>query len=116
LHHKYRTFIDGRSDFYAPEIRNDYLSILGSNWKAVSVLEKYDFQAALLPLEWTVTSLLKQSPDWQVLYDDGYAVYLEKINPEARSQQTAELDRQEGPGSSRDGVPNPGGILLGLLK
>jgi hypothetical protein len=116
FHPKYRTFIDGRSDFYAPEIRDDYLSILGSNWKTASVLEKYDFQAALLPLEWTVTSLLKQSPDWQVVYDDGFAVYLEKIDLEARSQQAVETGSQKGPGSSRDGVSKPEGILLGLLK
>src|SRR5690606_39301625 len=59
------SFIDGRSDFYAPEIRDDYMSILGSDWKADDVLKKYDFQAALLPLEWAITSALKQSPEWQ---------------------------------------------------
>lgn len=116
LHPEHRTFIDGRSDFYAPEIRDDYLSILGSNWKTASVLEKYDFQAALLPLEWTVTTLLKQSPDWQVVYDDGFAVYLERVEREAGSRQAAETASQKGSGSSRDGASGSEGILLGVLK
>jgi hypothetical protein len=112
----YLTFIDGRSDFYAPEIRDDYMSILGSDWKAEEVLRKYDFQAALLPLEWAITTALKQSPDWRVVYDDGFAVYLEKRADVSSERTAADQGLPEGPGSSRDGVLAPEGILLGSLK
>ena len=113
---KYRTFIDGRSDFYAPEIRNDYLSILGSDWKVAEILDKYEFQGALLPLRWTITTALKQSDEWQVIYDDGFAVYLERRRPEEASQLTVQSHRKDGPSSSRDSVLEPEGILLGSLK
>lgn len=112
----YLTFIDGRSDFYAPEIRDDYMSILGSDWKADQVLKKYDFQAALLPLEWAITSTLKQSPEWRVVYDDGFAVYLEKSEPVSSAQTAVRQDLEGSPGSSKDSVLKPEGILLGSLK
>ncbi len=112
----YRTFIDGRSDFYAPEIRDDYVSILGSDWKSEELLTKYDFQAALLPLDWALTTALKQSPRWQVVYDDGFAVYLEKQGAHSASEAIAKRGLKDGPGSSKDGVLGPEGILLGSLK
>lgn len=112
----YLTFIDGRSDFYSPEIRDDYMSILGSDWKADEVLRKYDFQAALVPLEWAITAALKQSPEWQVVYDDGFAVYLERRVAVTRVHTADQQAFQGGPGSSKDDVLGPEGILLGTLK
>jgi hypothetical protein len=111
----YLTFIDGRSDFYAPEIRDDYISILGADWKSDEVLRKYDFQAALLPLKWAITTTLKQSPEWQVVYDDGFAVYLEKRVAVPGAEIAAQQGFGDSPGSSKDGVLEPEGILLGSL-
>src|SRR5690606_25100215 len=112
----YLTFIDGRSDFYAPEIRNDYMSILGNDWKSYEVLEKYDFQAALLPLEWAMTSALKQSPEWQGVYDGGFAVHLATTTTVTTAETAAQQGFQDSPGSSKDGVLEPEGSLLGSLK
>lgn len=112
----YLTFIDGRSDFYAPEIRDDYMSILVADWKTDEVLEKYDFQAALLPLDWALTNALKQSAEWQVVYDDGFAVYLEKKAAASSVETVAQQGLEDGPGSSKDRVLGPEGILLGSLK
>jgi hypothetical protein len=112
----YLTFIDGRSDFYAPEIRDDYMSILVSDWKTEQVLTKYDFQAALLPLDWALTTALKQSLEWQVVYDDGFAVYLEKRVPATAAESAAQQGLKDSPESSKDGVLRPRGILLGSLK
>jgi hypothetical protein len=112
----YLTFIDGRSDFYAPEIRDDYMSILVSDWKTEELLNKYDFQAALLPLDWALTNVLKLSPEWQVVYDDGFAVYLEKRTAVTTAQTTAQKDFKDSPGSSKDRVLGSEGILLGSLR
>ena len=80
------------------------------------ILDKYEFQGALLPLRWTITTALKQSDEWQVIYDDGFAVYLERRRPEEASQLTVQSHRKDGPSSSRDSVLEPEGILLGSLK
>lgn len=68
-----RVFFDGRSDFYGPEIGNQYLALLNGrkNWK--QILEKNRFDLVLSPTEWALTSLLKQSPDWRVIDMDKQA-------------------------------------------
>ena len=64
LHPEYRAFIDGRSDFYDPQVRDDYLALMGANWNWEQLLERYEFDAALLPLDWPLGSLLKNSAGW----------------------------------------------------
>jgi hypothetical protein len=78
LHPQYHAFIDGRSDFYAPEIRDDYLSLMGAHWNWERLMDRYEFQAALLPLDWPLASLLKKHADWELIYDDGQALYFER--------------------------------------
>lgn len=73
-----KVFIDGRSDFYAPEIRDQYVGLLGSHWGWEGVLERYDFDAALIPVEWSLGAALKLHPGWRLIYDDGYALFFEK--------------------------------------
>jgi len=75
---EYRTFIDGRSDFYDPEIRNDYLAILEGSWKAERALDSYELDATLAPLEWALCGALKRHPDWELVYDDGFALLFER--------------------------------------
>ena len=76
---KVKVFFDGRSDFYAPSIRADYLQLIGSGWRWEEIVDRYEFDAALLPLDWPLTSTMKLHPDWAVVYDDGLAVYLERV-------------------------------------
>ena len=78
LHPRYRAFIDGRSDFYDPQVRDDYLALMGANWNWRQLLERYEFDSALLPLDWPLASLLKQSSDWELIYDDGQALYFQR--------------------------------------
>jgi hypothetical protein len=92
------------------------MSILVSDWKTDAVLRKYDFQAALLPLDWALTTALKQNPEWQVVYDDGFAVYLEKRPAVSSAETAARQGSEDGPVSSKDDVLRPEGILLGSLK
>jgi hypothetical protein len=67
-------------------------------------------------LDWALTTALKQSPEWQVVYDDGFAVYLEKSAPATAAESAAQQGLQDSPESSKDGVLRPWGILLGSLK
>jgi hypothetical protein len=78
LHPRYRAFIDGRSDFYDPQVRDDYLALMGAKWNWEELLDRYDFEAALLPLDWPLGSLLKARSDWELIYDDGQSLYFER--------------------------------------
>ena len=77
---KVKVFFDGRSDFYAPSIRGEYLQLIGSGWRWEEIVDRYEFDAALLPLDWPLASTMKVHPDWAVVYDDGLAVYLERVS------------------------------------
>jgi len=71
-----KVFVDGRSDFYGPEIGNQYLHLTNLQWDWEQILSKYKFNLVLLPVESALTQLLKQRPDWRVVEDDGKRVLL----------------------------------------
>lgn len=71
-----KVFIDGRSDFYGPEIGNDYIHLTAGNWDWRPLLERYRFNLVLLPVESALVQILKTAPDWRVLEDDGKRILL----------------------------------------
>jgi hypothetical protein len=71
-----KVFVDGRSDFYGPEVGGEYLRLIGGEWDWQQIMEKYQFDLALLPSQFSLTQLLKLSPGWRVLQDDGKRVLL----------------------------------------
>lgn len=73
---KQKVFMDGRSDFYGPEVGGQALDLFNGGWKWKQIMERYHFDLALLPVEQAATQLLKQDPDWQVLADDGKSILL----------------------------------------
>jgi len=78
---KLKVFIDGRSDFYGPELGNEYLRAMNSHYQWEEIFERHDFDLALLPTEWPLSTTIKTHPDWKVKYDDGKALLLEKVRP-----------------------------------
>jgi hypothetical protein len=73
-----KVFIDGRSDFYDPTIRDEYLVLMNGKWGWERILDKHGFEAALLPSSWALASTLKLDPRWRLVYDDGEALYFER--------------------------------------
>jgi hypothetical protein len=71
---KLKVFIDGRSDFYGSEFGDDYFRLMQGAWNWGTILRKYRFDVALLPLQWPLGSLLKQDQEWQLVSDDGKAL------------------------------------------
>jgi hypothetical protein len=71
-----KVFIDGRSDFYGPEVGNDYLRLTGGSWDWRQLLDKYRFDLALLPVESPLTQILKLAGNWRVVEDDGKRILL----------------------------------------
>ena len=85
---KQRVFVDGRSDFYGEKIGNQYIQLLNGAWDWERTLNQYQFTMALLPVEQPVVQLLKQSPDWRVVQDDGKRILLERRAAAAEVAQT----------------------------
>jgi hypothetical protein len=101
---KLKVFIDGRSDFYGPELGDEYLQAMNSNHKWSEIFDRYQFDVALLPVEWPLATTIKTRPDWKVKYDDGKALLLERVSsgarPDKAEQQTAAA-KAKGPPAER---------------
>ena len=75
-HPEQKVFVDGRSDFYGPEIGNQYLRLMEGGWDWQKAIEKNKFDVALLPVDNPLSQLLKQRPEWRVVADDGKRILL----------------------------------------
>ncbi len=73
-----RVFVDGRSDFYGPEVGGEYLRLMHGSWDWEKIAEKYRFDVMLLPVDWPLVEQVKRHPDWRIVADDGHAVLLER--------------------------------------
>jgi len=76
LHPDQKVFVDGRSDFYGPEIGNQYMAVVNGAWNWEAILRKYNFNMVLLPIDLPLVQLLKQRSDWRVIADDGKRILL----------------------------------------
>jgi hypothetical protein len=63
-HGRQLVFVDGRSDFYRPEVMQDYVSMMngGLNWK--DLLDRYKIEVALTPAGSPLSSLLIEDKSW----------------------------------------------------
>jgi hypothetical protein len=76
LHPKCRVFFDGRSDFYGPEVGEDYRALLDADRRWREIVARNDFSAALLPLDWPLGQLLEREPGWRLAARDEQSVLL----------------------------------------
>jgi len=76
LNPRQKVFVDGRSDFYGPEVGDPFLLVMRGlpGWE--KVMEKYRFNLVLIPVDTAAAQLLKQRPEWRVVADDGKAILL----------------------------------------
>jgi hypothetical protein len=75
-----KVFFDGRSDFYGGEIAMEYLRAMDGRPGWEKVLEKYRFDTVLVPPRAALASLLKISPGWRLVEDDGQAVLFRRAS------------------------------------
>jgi hypothetical protein len=93
-----KVFIDGRSDFYDPTIRDEYLVLMNGKWGWERILDKHGFEAALLPSSWALASTLKLDPRWRLVYDDGEALYFERAEAAGGAVEGSAEDGRAGNG------------------
>lgn len=71
LHPRQKVFVDGRSDFYGPEIGDQFLQVMRGLPGWDKVIQKHGFNLVLIPVDIPLAQLLKQRPEWRVAADDG---------------------------------------------
>jgi hypothetical protein len=76
LNPQQKVYVDGRSDFYGPEVGNEYLRVTGGQWDWEQIVKKNNFESVLLPTEVPLCQLLKRDPGWRVEEDGGRAILL----------------------------------------
>ncbi len=69
-----RVFFDGRSDFFGPAIGSDYVKLLAGEKSWRELLDRYQFDLALLPHAWALSTALDREPEWRQVYRDPVAV------------------------------------------
>jgi hypothetical protein len=77
-----QVFIDGRSDFYGDEFGERYLDLMNVKVGWDKTLDRYAIDTVVLSPKLALTSTLKISRDWRVVYDDGVAVVFRRAGRE----------------------------------
>lgn len=80
-----RVFFDGRSDFYGERLGREYLRMMNGSSAWRDLLDRHRIDVALLEPGTGLASLLKVSPDWELIRDTGREVLLVRRN-EAKIQ------------------------------
>jgi len=73
-----RVFDDGRTDFYGPRFVNEGLRAWDADPDWSRVLDRYQVNAALLPVDSALASVMRERDDWKPVYQDGVAVLFVK--------------------------------------
>ena len=69
-----KVFVDGRSDFYGPEFEEEYAEVLDVRYNWEAILTTHGVDTILLAVDAPLSSALKSSRNWLVVYDDGVAI------------------------------------------
>ncbi len=110
-----RVFIDGRSDFYGPELGKLYLRVAYGHAEWRNTLQRYGVSTVLAPLEWPLAGILRQDPGWRLVEEDALAALFERVaGPPAGRPPEAAAPIKEFPlfrriTSRRPGTASPGG-------
>lgn len=98
-------FVDGRSDFFGPEFIERCRDILQARWDWEQKLLEFSTDMVIVPPQMPVTTVLKASPHWKLLFDDGSVVVF------ARNGRTGTEDRRIS-AVARNGRKELGSLLV----
>ena len=73
-----RTVVDDRHDMYGSEYMKNYLKIVEGDWDWQQQLQATGARSALVPTSSAIGSLLRLTPEWKLVYDDGQALLFER--------------------------------------
>jgi hypothetical protein len=69
-----KVFMDGRSDFYGSEFLDTYFQIVNASYSWESDLQRFAVDTVVLKADAPLATVLKQSPRWRLLFDNGRAI------------------------------------------
>jgi uroporphyrinogen-III synthase len=55
------------------------MRLMGAEHDWRQLLEKYGFDAVLVPPKWALATVLKESPEWRVVDDDQKAILFRRV-------------------------------------
>jgi hypothetical protein len=76
-----RIFVDGRSDFWGPELGREYIAMMAARHDSEALLDRHRIDIALIPSQWPLGELLKRSPAWRLVADRKTALLFERRTP-----------------------------------
>jgi hypothetical protein len=74
-----RVFDDGRTDFYGPRFVEEGLRAWEARPDWAEILAKYQVNAALVPVDSALATVLHERADWKLVYSDRVALMFVKI-------------------------------------
>jgi hypothetical protein len=71
---QYPVFFDGRSDMYGEAFVKKYQMVTGLDYKWKEVINEFHVDWFLLPVSQSLAATLKETKQWQVIYDDHVSI------------------------------------------
>jgi hypothetical protein len=78
FHPRHKVFIDGRSDFYGPELGKLYLRLAYAQADWDETARQYGFEWVLAPPDWPLVSLLRRERAWRLVEADARAFLFQR--------------------------------------
>jgi hypothetical protein len=76
-----RVFVDGMNDFFGPAIGDDYLEMLQAGPRTAALMERWQFDAVLIPQREPLVRWLRGRPGWRLAAEDPQAALFVRTNP-----------------------------------
>jgi hypothetical protein len=95
-------FIDGRSDFYGDDFGDRYLDLIDVKYGWEKTLDQYDIDTIVISPKFALSSTLKISRDWRLVFDDGISIVFRRTATGRSRLQGSLVSSDEG--SIRDRV------------
>jgi len=89
-----KVFVDGRSDFYGAKFSREYLDLLGVKYDWEQTLAQYGVDTILLPPNAPLSTAVKESAHWHVVYDDGSAIVFRATGAPIVGQQVSRGEQE----------------------
>jgi len=75
----FHVFVDDRHDFYGEAFLRDYVAIRDIQPQFQSLLDRYQVNCVLMPIDSALISALQEIPSWKLAYEDKTAVIYERV-------------------------------------
>ncbi len=93
LYPRQKVFLDGRSDFFGSSHLEAYAQIMGAHHGWQGQLKSYNIDGVMVNPDTPLASVLKTSPDWKIIFDDGSAVIFRAISADNKAGSSTQTQQ-----------------------